>query len=161
MFIHFGGGVKADEAPGAGAWRRVGTSAAQRGDCGGAGCSMRSRTPCPLKGGHSDEPSTEDVVSGLDGHHLHLVSIASRSKRTTLNTARRIHTPSRPSPKKPIVVADSHSAPVNCATNTAVSGMMISTPNCCAVRASLTREEITIAACKDTSAAAGPTSAMR
>ncbi len=53
--------------------------------------------------------------------------------------------------------ADSQIIPANCATSTAVSGMMISTPNCCAVRASLTREDTTIAACNDRSAAAGET----
>ena len=37
---------------------------------------------------------------------------------------------------------------------------MISTPNCCAVRASLTRDEMRIAACSETSAAAGATSTI-
>ena len=37
----------------------------------------------------------------------------------------------------------------------------MSTPNCCAVRASFTRDEMIIAACSETSAAAGPTSPSR
>ena len=38
-----------------------------------------------------------------------------------------------------------------------MTGAIINTPNCCAVRASLVREEMTIAAYSDTSAEAGPT----
>ena len=44
---------------------------------------------------------------------------------------------------------------MNCAISAAVSGSTIRTPNCCAVLASFTREEMTSAICSDTSAAAG------
>src|SRR5262245_49690682 len=85
------------------------------------------------------------------------VRIDSRSKSAADTSVSTIQMPNNPSPTSASAVADSQNDPVNCATSSAVSGMMISTPNCCAVRASLTRDEMTSADCSETSAAAGPT----
>ena len=89
------------------------------------------------------------------------VRIVSRSNSATLTTrqqdpqrragrARSAPSAARRQPERAGELRDEH----------AVSGMMISTPNCCAVRASLTRDDTTIAACSDTSAAAGATSTI-
>src|SRR5207302_8708813 len=89
-------------------------------------------------------------------HHRHRVRIVSRSSSATLNRTRKTHARTRPRPVTRSHDVDSHHEPVNWATNTAVSGRLIRTPNCCAVRGSWTGDEMTLAACREEGAAAGP-----
>src|SRR6266496_805715 len=82
------------------------------------------------------------------GSHVpqrHFVRMASRSNRATLTKVRRIHTPSNPTASNARALPESHRDPLTCPMTSTATGTRISTPNCCAVRGSLTRDEIAIA----------------
>ena len=84
--------------------------------------------------------------------------IVSRSNSATLNSTKSAHTASSTKPITTSSGAESHSDPVSCPTNAIVSGTTTSAPKCGAVRGSWTRDEMTIADCSETSAAAGASS---
>src|SRR2546421_8937128 len=90
-------------------------------------------------------------------HHRHRVRIVSRSNSATLNRTRKTHARPRPRPMTRSHDVDSHHEPVNWATNTAVSGTMIRTPNCCAVRGSVNGDGEAMVPRSETSTRAGAT----